>query len=67
MAASTTATLDDLFTNIVKEAIFTAQERSLVRNLVTVYDISGDASDTIQVPVYPNVSAAAVAEGTDLS
>lgn len=67
MAASTTATLDDLFTNIVKEAIFTAQEKSLVRNLVTTYDISGDASDTIQVPVYPNVSAAAVAEGTDLS
>lgn len=67
MAASTTATLDDLFSNIIKEAIFTAQEQSLVRNLVTVYDISGESGKTVQVPVYPEISASALTEGTDLS
>ena len=67
MAASTTTTLDDLFNNIIKEAIFTAQEQSLVRNLVTVYDISGESGKTVQVPVYPEVSASALTEGTDLS
>ena len=67
MAASTTSTLDDLFANIVKEAIFTAQEQSLVRNLVTVYDMSNDPSTTLQVPVYSEPSAAALTEGTDMS
>lgn len=67
MAASTTATLDDLFSNIIKEAIFTAQEQSLVRNLVTVYDISGESGKTVQVPVYPEIAASALTEGTDLS
>lgn len=67
MAASTTTTLNDLFVNIIREAIFTAQESSLVRNLVTVYDISGDSGVTVQVPTYPEVAAAALTEGTDMS
>jgi|TARA_Y100000310_G_scaffold174311_1_gene174392 N4-gp56 family major capsid protein len=67
MAASTTTTLNDLFVNIIREAIFTAQESSLVRNLVTVYDISAENGKTIQVPTYPNVAAAALTEGTDMS
>ncbi len=67
MASTTTSTLDDLFTSIVREAIFTAQESSLVRNLVTTYDISGDDGKAIQVPVYPEVSAAGLTEGTDMS
>jgi N4-gp56 family major capsid protein len=67
MAASTTTTLDDLFANIIQEAIFTAQEQSLVRNLVSVSDISGQSGKTIQVPVYPEISASALTEGTDLS
>jgi N4-gp56 family major capsid protein len=67
MAASTTSTLDDLFANIIQEAIFTAQEQSLVRNLVTLYDISGESGKTVQVPVYPAVSAAALTEGSDMS
>ena len=67
MASTTTTTLDDLFTSIVREAIFTAQESSLVRNLVTTYDISGDDGKAIQVPVYPEVSAAGLTEGTDMS
>jgi N4-gp56 family major capsid protein len=67
MASSTTTTLDDLFVNIVREAIFTAQEQSLVRNLVTVYDIGADDGKAIQVPIYPEVSASALTEGSDMS
>lgn len=57
----------ELYTNILQEAIFTAQEKSIMLPLVTVYDISGQAGKTVQVPVYPTVSASAVAEGSDLA
>jgi len=67
MAASTTTTLDDLFANIIKEAIFVSQETSLVRNLVTSFDISGESGKTVQVPVYAAAAAAALTEGTDMS
>ena len=67
MAASTTTTLDDLFSNIIKEAIFVSQETSLVRNLVTTYDISGESGKVVQVPVYAEAAAAALTEGTDMS
>jgi len=67
MAASTTTTLDDLFSNIIKEAIFVSQETSLVRNLVTSFDISGESGKTVQVPVYAAAAAAALTEGTDMS
>ena len=67
MAASTTATLDDLFANIIREAIFVSQETSLVRNLVTTYDISGEAGKVVQVPVYGETTASALTEGTDMS
>ena len=67
MATSTTSTMDDLFANIIKEAIFTAQEQSLVRNLVTVYDMSSDPSTTLQVPIYSEPSASDLTEGDDMS
>jgi len=67
MAATTTSTLDDLFVNIVAQARFTAEEASLLRNLVTVYNIEAQAGTTIQVPKYPAVSAADLTEGTDMS
>lgn len=57
----------DLFANIVQEAIFTAQERSVLVPLCSIYDISATAGKTIQVPVYPVVSAAALTEGTDIT
>jgi N4-gp56 family major capsid protein len=56
-----------LFANIVQEAIFTAQERSVMLPLVSVYDISATGGKTIQVPVYPTVSAASLTEGTDIT
>ena len=67
MAASTTSTLDDLFVNIVAQARFTAEEQSLLRNLVTVYNIDAQPGVTIQVPKYPAVTAADLTEGTDMS
>jgi hypothetical protein len=67
MAASTTSTLSDLFTNVIAAARFTAEEQSLLRNLVTVYNIDAQPGVTIQVPKYPAVSAATLTEGTDMS
>ena len=67
MAATTTSTLDDLFVNIVAQARFTAEEQSIMRNLVTVYNINAQAGTTVQVPKYPSISAAALTEGTDMS
>lgn len=67
MANETTSTgISELYTNIIQEALFTFQETSVMRPLVTTYSISGSGK-TISVPVYPAISAAAVAEGTDLS
>ena len=67
MASETTSsTLSELFTNITQEAIFTFQETSVMRPLVTLYPIIGSGK-TVEVPVYPTISAAAVNEATDLS
>jgi N4-gp56 family major capsid protein len=67
MAATTSATLDDLFVSIVAQARFTAEEQSLMRNLVTMYNIDGQAGKTVQVPKYPSITAAALTEGTDMT
>ena len=63
---TTSSTLSELFTNITQEAIFTFQETSVMRPLVTLYSLSGSGK-TAEVPVYPTVSAAAVNEASDLS
>jgi N4-gp56 family major capsid protein len=63
---TTSTTLSELYTEIIQEAIFTFQETSVMRPLVTTYSITGQGKQ-IAVPVYPAISAAAVAEGTDLS
>jgi N4-gp56 family major capsid protein len=56
----------NLFSNIVQEAIFTAQERAVLPQTTTIYDIGAVAGKTAQIPVYPTVSAAALTEGTDI-
>ena len=63
---TTSSTLSELFTNITQEAIFTFQETSVMRPLVTLYPLSGSGK-VAEVPVYPTISAAAVNEATDLS
>jgi hypothetical protein len=63
---TTSTTLSELYTEIIQEAIFTFQETSVMKPLVTTYSITGQGKQ-VAVPVYPAISAAAVAEGTDLS
>ena len=62
----TSSTLSELYTEIVAEAQFVASEKSIMRNLVKNYAISGGGK-AVEVPVYAQVSAAAVSEATDLS
>lgn len=68
MANETTSTsLNDLLPSIVAEAMFVANERSIMRQLVRTYDIPMNSGKTITVPRYPVQSAAGVNEGTDLT
>ena len=67
MASETTAaTLSELYTEIVAEAQFVIQEKSLMKNLVKNYSIAGGGK-SVEVPIYAAVAAAAVADATDLS
>ena len=64
---STTSSLNDLLPSIVAEALFVAQERSIMRGLVRNFTLPMSSGKTITVPVYPKQTAAVVAEGTDLT
>lgn len=64
---STTTTLNDLLPSIIAEALFVAQERSIMRGLVKNYTLPQGSGKTVTVPVYPLLSASAVNEGTDLT
>jgi len=63
---TTSSTLSELFTEIVAEAQFVASEKSIMRNIVRNYSIIGGGK-SVEVPIYAQVSAAAVNEATDLS
>ncbi len=67
MANSTTTTLNDLLPLITAEALFQAQEQSIMRNLVRNYSIPAGSGKSIVVPTYAAVTADTVAEGTDLA
>lgn len=67
MANSTTTTLNDLLPQIVAEAMFQANEKSIMRGLVKNFTMPLNSGKSIVVPTYPKVTAAAIAEGTDLS
>ncbi len=63
---TTSSTISELYTEIVAEAMFTASEQSIMKGLVRNYTIAGGGK-SVEVPIYPTVSAAAVSEATDLS
>ena len=63
---STTTTLNDLLPQIVAEALFVAQEQSIMRNLVRNYTLGPAQGKTVTVPIYPGQTAAAVNEGTEI-
>jgi N4-gp56 family major capsid protein len=67
MAGSTSATLNDLLPTIVSEALFVANERSIMRGLVRNYNVAAGAGKTVNVPIYPVQTAAAVTEGDEVS
>lgn len=64
---STTTTLNDLLSPIVQEAMFIANERSLMRGLVKNYSVPANAGKVLQVPIYPKQTAAALTEADDLT
>ena len=66
--ANTTSTslLTTLMPAIVAEALFVAQERSLMRGLVRNYTLPAGSGKKITVPIYPAQVADNVAENTDL-
>lgn len=64
---STTSSLNDLLPSIVAEAMFVAQERSIMRGLVKNYALANGNGKTVTVPIYPKQTAAAVNEATDLT
>ena len=67
MATDITSSVgSELYTNILQEAIFTAQERSVSREVVRTYNLGPGSGKTFQVPVYPSIAAATIADGTDL-
>jgi N4-gp56 family major capsid protein len=63
---TTSSTISELYTEIVAEALFVAQEQSIMRGLVKNYTIVGGGK-AVEVPIYANVAAAAVSEASDLS
>lgn len=67
MAGSTTTTLNDLLPQIIQEAMFVASERSIMRGLVKNYTLPAGSGKTVNVPIYPVQSAAAVTEGDEVT
>jgi|TARA_R100001463_G_scaffold61500_2_gene114302 N4-gp56 family major capsid protein len=63
---TTSSTVSELYTEIVAEAQFVIQEKSIMKNLVKNYAIAGGGK-SVEVPIYAAVAAAAVNEATDLS
>ena len=63
---STSSTLSELYTEIVAEAQFVINEKSIMKNLVKNYAISGGGK-SVEVPIYAAVAAAGVSEAADLS
>lgn len=67
MAGSTTSTLQYLLPQIVQEAMFVANERSIMRGLVKNYSLAPGQGKTVNVPIYPVQTAAALTEGNEIS
>lgn len=65
MAGSTTSSLNDLLPSIVAEAMFVAQERSIMRGLVKNYTLAPGQGKTVTVPVYPKQTAVGLTEGNE--
>lgn len=67
MAGSTTTTLNDLLPEIIQEAQFVFSERSIMRGLVKNYTLAPGQGKTVNVPIYPLQTAAALTEGNEIT
>jgi len=68
MASPELQTADNsLLTNILKEAVFTQQEKSIVNQVFTVYNMQGTPGLTAQIPVYPSIAASAPGQTAELA
>ena len=63
MANSTSTTLASLYTNILASALYTAQEKAVIRPLVREYNLVGQPGKTAQVPVWPAQATSGVTTG----
>lgn len=64
---ATTTALNDLLPSIVAEAMFQAQEASIMRGLVKNFALGNNNGKTVTVPKYNSIAAAGLTEGTDIS
>jgi N4-gp56 family major capsid protein len=64
MAVTNTTTLNDLLPSIVREALFVASEKSIMRGLVRNYTLGAGNGKTVTVPIYPRQTATALTEAT---
>lgn len=64
---ATTTSLNDLLPSIVAEAMFQAQEASIMRGLVKNFALGNNNGKTVTVPKYNSIAAAGLTEGTDIS
>lgn len=68
MASPELQTADNsLLTNILKEAVFTQQEKSIVNQVFTVYNMQGTPGLTAQIPVYPSIAAQAPGQTAEIA
>lgn len=65
--ASTSVTLNDLLPSIVAEAMFVAEEQSIMRGLVKNYTLAPGQGKTVTVPIYPKQTAAVITEGNEVN
>jgi N4-gp56 family major capsid protein len=64
MTITNTTTLNDLLPSIVAEALFVANEKSIMRGLVRNYTMPAGQGKIVTVPIYPKQTAAQLTEGT---
>ena len=55
-----------LLTNVLREAIFTASEKSIAGSVYNVYDMTATPGLTVQIPVYPEATAFAPTQAQDI-
>lgn len=67
MAGSTSVSLNDLMPQVISEALFVANERSIMRGLVRNYNVAPGGGKTVNVPIYPVQTAATVTEGDEVA